>query len=651
MKTVSINKLRIKNFKGVKDFSLEPNGQSISVFGKNASGKTTIQDAFFWVLFGKDSKDRADFQIKPVDASGQEIHNIETEVEAVLDVDGKAVILMKLHKEKWVKATGKATREFSGHTTDHYIDGVPVKKKEYDTHICALIDINAFKLVTSPFEFANLHWQSRRNMLIEMCGDVSDHAVVQSDAELSPLTSILDGVSVDDHRARVKAQQKKINEKLKDIPARIAENQEMVKDAPATDQKEKDLLDKNLTDLQDRLARERNNEAISAKRIELNEVIAAIQKEQARIDTLNREGKKPILDDIDSLESERRWKVNEIASLRDGIAMDEKRNTIAMEAIEKVRACWHDENAKKATNNTTCPACGQELPPDQVEVATKSFNQAKAQRLDNINNEGKQLKVGIDTRIKDIAHTTAKIDFLYKEISCLEAKLDAKRKELDGIGSAKADTLSLEQKKAGFENEIAAIKNGSGIRERDISEKIQGVREKLADLAKVKADYDASEKARARIVDLEQQEKALAAEYEALEKELFLTDRFIVRKVEMLESSINSRFKLARFKMFSEQINGGLAECCEILGPDASGNLVVPFDRALNTAARINTGIDIINTMSEYFQFRAPIFIDGAESVNDIAETQAQLIALEVTDDEKLTVGTIHKISKIKQAF
>lgn len=646
MKTVTIKKLRIKNFKGVKDFTLKPNGESISIFGRNASGKTTIHDAFFYLLFGKDSKDRADFQIKPVDSSGQDIHNLETEVEAVLDVDGKDVILMKLYKEKWVKATGKATREFTGHTTDHFIDGVPVKKKEYDTRICELIDINAFKIVTSPVEFANMHWQARRNMLLEMCGDVSYQAVMQSDAELSPLASILDGVTVDDHRARVKAQQKKINEKLKDIPARIAENKEMAKDAPAPDQKEKDLLDKNMTDLQDRLARERNNEAISAKRIELNGIIAAIQNEHIRVETLNREGKKPILDDIDAFESERRLKVNEIASLRDGITRDEKRNTTAGEAIAKVRACWHDENAKKPTNNSTCPTCGQELPPDQVEGATKSFNKAKAQRLEKINQEGQQLKVGIETRIKDIAHTTAKIEAIEKDIQAIDGKLDAKSKELDRIGSEKADTLSLDNKKAGLENEIAAIKNGSGIRERDITEKINDVREKLAALSKAKADYDASEKARARIVDLEQQEKVLAAEYEALEKELFLTNRFIIRKVEMLEGAINSRFKLARFKLFSEQINGSLSECCEILGPDASGNIVVPFDRALNTAARVNTGIDIINTLSEYFQFRAPIFIDGAESVNELADTASQVIGLYVSDDEKLTIKDHNDVGK-----
>jgi len=633
MKTVVINKMRLKNFKGVQDFNLEPNGQSISIFGKNASGKTTIQDAFFWVLFGKDSKDRADFQIKPVDASGDEIHNLETEVEAVLDVDGKAVTLMKLYKEKWTKSTGKATREFSGHTTEHFVDGVWVKKKDYDQRICELIDINSFKLVTNPFEFANIPWQARRKMLLEMCGDVSDQDVVASDAELSPLASILDGLSVDDHRDKVKAQQKKINEKLKEIPARIAENQEMAKDATAPDQKEKAMLDKNLTDLQDRLARERNNETLSAKRIELNEVIAAIQQEQARVDKINREGEKPIRDVIFALEEEKRHKTYKIEELKENVIRDKKRNSNSLEAIENVRARWHEENSKKPTNNTTtCPTCGQEMPQDQVEAATKAFNSSKAQRLEKINAEGKQLKSGIDARVKAIEDEQFKIEEMLEKVEEIEEKLCFKKTELDGIGSAKPDTEGLEQKKAGIENEIATIKNGSGISERYLSENIQKVREKLDILAKAKADYKASETARARIVELKQQEKALSAKYEELAKELYLTDKFIVRKVEMLEGAINSRFKLARFKLFEQQINGSINQCCEIL---YNG---VPFERGLNNAARINVGIDIIDTLSDFFGFKGPIFVDNAESVNNILDTPSQVIGLYVSDYEKLII-------------
>ena len=640
MKTVTIKNLRIKNFKGVKDFTIEPNGQSISVFGKNASGKTTLQDAFFYLLFGKDSNDKADFQLKPVDAAGQEIHHLETEVEAVLDVDGKSVTLMKIYKEKWTRKRGSASDQMEGHTTEHYIDGVPAKKKDYDERICDLININAFKLVTNPFEFANLHWQSRRNMLLEMCGDVSDQAVIESDAELSQLASILDGVSVDDHRARVKSQQKKINEILKEIPARIAENQEMVKDAPAPDQKEKDLLDKNLTDLQDRLARERNNETLSAKRVELNEVNAAILNEASRVDELNREGKKPILDTIDFLEKEKREHANQIEALKDNVTRDEKRNAIAQESISKVREEWHQENLKKPAQNNTCPTCGQELPRGQVEAATEKFNQAKAQRMGKINQEGKQLKSGIEAREKDIIAAKETIDSLAECIQGIDSTLAVKRKELADIGTTKADTTVLDQKKAGLENEIQAIKNGSGIRERDITEKINETREKIAAWNNQDAEHKAAEKARSRISDLERQEKTMAAEYEALEKELFLTETFIRRKVELLEDSINSRFKLARFKLFAEQINGGLSECCEILYQG------VPFDRALNSAARVNVGIDIINTLSDYFKFRGPVFIDNAESVNTLAETTTQVIALYVSEHDALTVEK----TEIKQA-
>lgn len=632
MKSVTIQSLRLKNFKGVRDFTIEPDGQSINVFGKNASGKTTIQDAFFYLLFGKDSNDRADFQLKPVSDDGQEIHHLETEVEAVLDVDGKAVTLMKLYKEKWTKAKGTATKEFTGHTTEHFIDGVPVKKKDYDNRICELININAFKLVTSPFEFANLQWQARRNMLLEMCGDVSDQDVIQSDVELAPLSTILAGCSVDDHRLKVKSQQKKINEKLKEIPARIAENQEIVKDAPAPDQKEKDLLDKKLADEQENLRQNQSNEALSSARVELNEVNAAILKERAIADEQNRKNKKDLLATIDNLESEKRAEVNRLEGLKDSLAVDERRKDIMSESIDNVRKNWHKENGMQPTNDTTCPTCGQQLPPDQIEEATDKFNQAKAQCLKKIKKEGHQLKDGIATLEIAINEAQGRINDLEAKIHGIDSSINEKRNALSGIKSVTADTEELEQKKASLQSTIDGLLNGSGIRERDIVERISGYQGQIDEWKKQEAEYKAAEKARVRINELEAQEKALTAEYEDLEKELYLTDRFIVRKVEMLEDSINSRFKLTRFKLFETQVNGGLKECCEILYRG------VPFDKGLNNAARLNVGIDIINTLSNYLQFQAPIFCDNAESVNVLAETPAQVIGLYVSEHDALTV-------------
>ena len=229
---------------------------------------------------------------------------------------------------------------------------------------------------------------------------------------------------------------------------------------------------------------------------------------------------------------------------------------------------------------------------DQIDAAIKSFNQAKAQRLEKINQEGKQLKAGIEAREKDILAAKEAIDSLAECIQGIDSTLEIKIKELAEISTAKADTSALEQKKVGLENEIQAIKNCSGIRERDITEKINETRDKIAAWNNQDAEHKTAEKARDRIRDLEQQEKTLVAEYEALEKELFLTETFIRRKVELLEDSINSRFKMARFKMFSEQINGGLSECCEILYQG------VPFDRGLNKGAQTMVGADIINTLS-----------------------------------------------------
>ena len=89
-----------------------------------------------------------------------------------------------------------------------------------------------------------------------------------------------------------------------------------------------------------------------------------------------------------------------------------------------------------------------------------------------------------------------------------------------------------------------------------------------------------------------------------MDEQLYLTDEFTKTKVNLLESSINSKFKMARFKMFEVQINGGIKECCETVYEG------VPYSD-LNNAARINIGLDIINTLSEHYNFSAPIFVDN----------------------------------------
>src|SRR5690606_7377882 len=130
---VRLQRLKLRNFKGIREFTLEANGSDVTIYGDNGAGKTSLVDAFMWLLFDKDSQNRKDFQIKTLDADGEPIHNLEHEVEAALELDdGRQVTLRKVYKEKWTRKRGSAVAEFTGHTVDHYIDGVPTKQSDYD---------------------------------------------------------------------------------------------------------------------------------------------------------------------------------------------------------------------------------------------------------------------------------------------------------------------------------------------------------------------------------------------------------------------------------------------------------------------------------------------------------------------------------------
>ena len=198
---MKLNRLVLRNFKGIREFTLDAQGGNVDVFGDNATGKTTLFDAFTWLLFDKDSSNKKDFSIKTLDKSGAEQHGLEHEVEATLDIDGQEITLRKVYKEKWTKKRGSAQADFTGHTTDYYIDSVPVKKSEYEARIAEIADEGVFKLLTSPTYFnEQLHWEKRRQILLEVCGDLTDEEVISSNKALAELPKILGNHSLEDYQ-------------------------------------------------------------------------------------------------------------------------------------------------------------------------------------------------------------------------------------------------------------------------------------------------------------------------------------------------------------------------------------------------------------------------------------------------------------------
>ena len=372
---MKIMRLTLTNFKGVKDFTLNAQGENITVKGDNGAGKTTLFDAFTWLLFDKDSQNKAKFDIKTLDKNNNALHGLDHEVEAVLEIDGKQITLKKSFREKWQKKRGSAEQQFTGHTTDFYIDDVPVKQKDYLARIAKIADESIFKLLTNPRYFnEQLKWEQRREILLEVCGDISDEEVIVSDDKLAKLPEILGDHSLDEYKSIIKSQQKKINDELEKLPIRIDEATKGLPDIEGVDveriSEKVNLLKESIRKKEQELNRIDAGGEVAEKTKRLREVEAELQgiknrhtaKLQGQISDKQRE-LNTLLSTVDTQST--------ISSKK----RDLEYNNLRIESLEdemaELRKDYIEENKKEFTfeQDDTCPTCGQKLPQEQLEEA------------------------------------------------------------------------------------------------------------------------------------------------------------------------------------------------------------------------------------------------------------------------------------------
>lgn len=622
LKCLTLKCLTLENFKGVRQFTLEPNGSGTVVRGDNGTGKTTLMDSFLWLLFNKDSQGKADFAIKTVDERGQEVHNLCHSVEGALVIDGQEITLRKELKEKWTKKRGSAKADFTGHTTDHYIDGVPAQKKEWDARIQSIIDEDTFKLLTSPGYFNSLHWQKRREILLQVCGDISDADVIKSDILLAELPEILNGRTLGDQKKVVAAKRKEINDRLKEIPARIDELTKTLADVPTEGRA---AIQGRISQLEGEIKAQSEDTEGAGLRKRKAELEAKLAEARNALEKDKREAEREIDRTVRDLEEglnklNRKLKDTGVELTHTATVIDQNEKSMV-----RLRNDYAEIKAQTFAGDTVCPACGQGLPEDQVKAAVEKYNTRKAEMLKEVNRKGKRLKEETKKLVAFRADLEKEKPGIEKQIPELEAKIKeneaSKEKALKQVEESHRPSISK------MEEEIRVI-NETLNGERDIPDTSALEERAIAERAKL-AQIDGAKNTEKRIKELGEEEKTLAGEYEELERHGSLMDRFTVAKVEMLEEKINNRFALARFKLFDVQINEGIKETCETL---YNG---VPYSTGLNTGARVNVGIDIIRTLSFFYGVKCPIWVDHSESVTEILDPGSQTIKLVVDENYK----------------
>jgi len=625
-------KLNLQNFKGIRNSEFDFGGIDATIYGDNATGKTTVFDSLCWLLFGKDSLDRADFEIKTLE-NGEPIHKVNHEVEAeFLNDDGNSFTLRRVYREKYSSPRGGDTK-LTGHTTDYFINDVPVKEKEYKQYINDVIAEDVFKLITNPLYFNEQYsWQNRRQLLLKMCGDVDDESVINSRSELTRLAELLNGRTVDEQRKIVAAKKTAINKELDMIPVRIDEALRNKADIATSESKlttDIETLNKSINELENQKATIINGFSSTEKRSKIDEIgrqLKARQSEVLSIYNTEKQRKRgeyeALLTQLKIIESEHDRYTDRAYDLAKDIERESKR-------IETLQAEFDTFNAQEF-NKEACPTCGQPLPEDKQAELEAAFNSEKAAKLEewqsliesakklkaNYEEQREVLIVKADGLTKEIEEKTKAYETKFKEYeSYLEPNIedDPDYKEL----KAELFLLELDEGEEADDKEVARL-----------DDEISSVKEKRAALETELNKYTLNADIQKRVIELENQQQKLAAEKNLLDETSFLIDEFVKAKVDMLEESINSHFEYARFKMFNVLVNGNVEECCETTYKG------VPY-RSMNNAARMNVGLDIINALTKFYNVTAPVFIDNAEAVTDFIKCNSQTIKLVVDADFK----------------
>lgn len=643
---IILNSLQLTNFKGVKSLFVPFNADITEVSGRNATGKTSIFDAFTWLLFGKDSYDRKDFEIKPLSPDGKPLRKADYEVTGQLTIDGQAVTIRRAYKEKWVKKRGSEEAEFSGHETNFFVNDVPYGQKEFQDYINSLIPEQNFKLVTNPAYFNALPKDKRREMLMSIAGEITPEMIAGDDNELKGLLHVMitSQKTLDQLKKEYSAKKKRLKEELDQFPARIAEAQRGQESITKVELSEAEASE--IEALTQKVIEISNlhDQAINAfktRRSQIAEVEQKIIEREAEVRKLAYAGRDEQQAKIANLKIKVSETANEIRLIESKIQNLKSENKISIEKRNVLREQFNNEAAKKFTfkdGDLRCHACHQELPnsAEKIEQLRGDFNRQKSQYLEQVQSAGITLKNKCEVIEKEIQLHIERQALLKKQLQIQEAELEKLNQgyapELPPIGALLNEDLVLIQLHE-QQRELSSIEDQQKAEAllgqiKQIESRRDFLANKLAqrDAYLKQADYFTK-----RIEELSKLQKSTAGELASLERVDFQIERYKKAHDSILESRINSAFELVTFRMYGEQINGGEAETCETL---ING---VPYSNA-NHAAQINAGIDICNTFSRVLGVQAPIWADNAEAVNQLHHTPSQLVKLTVTTDDTLTI-------------
>lgn len=680
---IKLKSLHIQNFKGCKDRTIDF-GDKTRISGANATGKTTVFDAFTWLLFGKDSLGSASFDIRPLDENGKMIDNVEISVEALITADGEEYSLKKVQKQIWRTKRGTNTTEFKGNVNEFEINGYPKSEKEFKEFISAIIDEKVFNLVTNPNAFNALPWKEQREILMKFVGDFTDAEIAQKfSEEFVKLIPELKIASTDAILKKYTKAKNELNKKMVELPARIDEvSKQLVTVNVAELELQKSAREVALKKIEDELSGGNGRlEEINQKRQEVMDLkfeISGIQnKANAELDSKRKDARIA----VDNCEKKCR-DIKKAISETEYIKQDAE---MEMQKYEKEKSLmaenWNDWKSKRFPDfvpldsfvepdplketDLKCPACGQNLPEEvklqriadhkkncekaradyearceahesKYEKEKSEFASLREKTIKDITEKGQAASDNVK-RFKKVA------DDKQVELESMNEKLKAANEALVKAESAlkqipmladisrSPEYIEIQKKIEDLETEISEMSSDTSGRT-ELEAKKAVIRDEIAEIdAEIKSADNS--KVEARIAELEEEKKTVGQRIAEQEQMIDLTENFIRAKMKMISEAINEKFGgKVTFKLFDTQINNGIRETCECQWNGKSD---------MSNGESIVAGLYIIKALSELYDVNAPVFVDNSEAISDgnFPELESQVIELRVSNDKELVVS------------
>lgn len=654
MKKIILKSLALVNFKGVRDFSIAFNDGITTVCGDNGTGKTTLYDAYLWLLFGKDSTGRSDgangFNVKTTGEDGKPIYRLEHSVTAVLEVDGKEIKLQRSLVEKWQKLNG-TTDEVMKDETQYFINDVRTgTKKEYQAEISEIIPEDVFRMITNPYYFTSLSAETQKDMLLEMVGNIDDEEVAATDPDFIALLDQINGTSLAKWAREIAAKKKACNDALATIPASIETAQKLMPESENWA-----VLEKQLKEVQDRVKEidaqiadksALNDEAYKRKMALMKQQADKRIKLQDRENTIRMEANaahNKALSDIQQMENELSIYQKNLDNYRnDKMNVDGKIDELngkLVEMREQFKAVAKEQFPEPSGDVLVCPTCGEPYKGENLENAIAklrgNFEQSKSKRQKDIQTKGKQYKAEYDRAVEQQTKLTGLIAKLEDDALEIKGNIEIKKNNIPVAGNAD-EAIANDKECIALRNDIAEIANQLQVEvpQADVSE-LQNEKADsnaaIADINKRLGKRAMIERVNKEIADLEEKRIANNQAKADLEKWEDVYLRFQKAKDEVLMQRINGLFNVVSFSFVKEQKNGGEKVTCYCM---VNG---VPY-ADVNACGKVNAGLDIINAICATKGISAPIFIDNRESFNQIIPTISQIVNLKVSNDKSLTI-------------